>query len=201
MTADPHALLRRARAGDRSELGEFLDGYRNYLRLLVRSAIPRRLRGKVDASGVVQETLLKAHERFDQFRGTSEAEFVAWLRRIAARNVEDAARRFVGNAGRDVAREKALDGELDRSSTALANFLAGGEGSPSALAQRRELSVVVADALSALEPDHREVIVLRNLEDLEWGEIAERMGRSRGAVRMLWARALPRLKPLLEMHR
>ena len=66
------------------------------------------------------------------------------------------------------------------------------------VAQRREMGVVLADALADLPADHREVIVLRNLQDLAWPELGRRMGRSEEAVRKLWTRALVHLKPLIE---
>jgi RNA polymerase sigma-70 factor (ECF subfamily) len=86
---------------------------------------------------------------------------------------------------------------MERSSLALRDLLPASGASPSQEAQRRELGVVLADALSALDPDDREVVILRNLQELEWAEIAERMERSPGAVRMLWSRALQRIAPLL----
>jgi RNA polymerase sigma-70 factor (ECF subfamily) len=175
-----------------------LESYRNYLRLMARSVLGHRLRGKVDPSDVVQETLLKAHERFGQFRGESEPEVVAWLRQILVRNVADLVRRYAPGGGRDVARERPIEDEMERSSRALAGLIPSPHSTPSKGAQRRELAVLFADALADLEPDHREVILLRNLDDLDWGEIAERMCRTPAAARMLWARALPRLKPLLE---
>jgi len=76
--------------------------------------------------------------------------------------------------------------------------VAGENSTPSQSAQRRELGVVLADALASLTVDYREVIVLRSIEEREWDEIAQRMGRSPGAVRMLWTRALQQLKPLIE---
>ena len=90
-TPDPEDLLRQARAGSAAALGQLLDLYRNYLELLARLQIGRRLQGKVDAADLVQETFLKAHRDFAQFRGKSEGEWVGWLRQILAMNLAQSA--------------------------------------------------------------------------------------------------------------
>jgi RNA polymerase sigma-70 factor (ECF subfamily) len=190
-------LIARARAGQADGLTRLLESYRNYLGLLACTWVDASLRGKADASDLVQETLLKAHRRFGQFRGHTEPEIAAWLRQILARNLADFARRFQVTEARQVSRERSLEEMLDRSSQAMQMLAAGGH-SPSQSAARRELSVVLADALAKLPQDYREVIVLRNLRELEWAEIAGRMNRSEGAVRILWARALKQLRPLIE---
>jgi RNA polymerase sigma-70 factor (ECF subfamily) len=183
--------------GDPGALGRLLESYRNYLRLLARTGIDVSLQGKADPSDLVQETLLKAHQRFSQFRGRTEAELAAWLRQILARHLTDLLRRYHKVEARQVGRERSLEDLLTASSAALDNLLAGG-ASPSQSAQRREQSVVLADALADLSDDHREVIILRSIEELDWDDIAAKMGRSTGAVRLLWARALKQLRPLIE---
>jgi RNA polymerase sigma-70 factor (ECF subfamily) len=185
----------RARPGARERL---LESYRNYLRLLARSGIDASLQGKADPSDLVQETMLKAHQGFDQFRGVSEGELIAWLRQILANKLADLERRYHGTQARGAGRERSLEQALDSSSAALDRLLAGKGASPSASAERRELAVVLADALAELSADHREVLVLRSLEERDWDEVARRMGRSPGAMRMLWARALKQLRPLIE---
>jgi RNA polymerase sigma-70 factor (ECF subfamily) len=191
-------LLEDRRELHADELAAFLEAYRNYLALLARTGIPNSLQGKADPSDLVQDTLVKAIERFDQFRGKTEGELVAWLRQILARNLTDLARRYHSAAGRQVAREMSLDATLDASSAKLRNLLAAEKSTPSQSAQRRELSVVLADALAELAADYREVLVLRSIEEQDWDHIAQQMGRSPGAVRMLWTRALQQLRPLIE---
>jgi RNA polymerase sigma-70 factor (ECF subfamily) len=117
--ADPEQLLRLARAGDGQALGQLLELYRNYLLLLARTEIGRRLQGKVDAADLAQETFLAAHRDFAQFRGTTEAELVSWLRRILAANLVDLIRRYCGARRRDVRLERQLADELDQSSRAI----------------------------------------------------------------------------------
>jgi RNA polymerase sigma-70 factor (ECF subfamily) len=165
--------------------------------LLAGAGVGGSLQGKVDASDVVQETLLKACEHFGQFQGQTEAELLAWLRQILARNLADLVRHYRGSGARDVARVRSLEATLDASSAALGNLVAGEGSTPSQTAKRRELAVVLADALAALTADYREVL-LRSTEERDWDDVARHMGRSAGAVPMLWTRALQQLRPLIE---
>jgi RNA polymerase sigma-70 factor (ECF subfamily) len=190
----PEDLLREARAGGGAALGQLLDVYRNYLGLLARVQIGRRLRSKVDPSDLVQEAFLEAHRDFPQFRGSSEGELVAWLRRILVTNLANVVRHYVGTQGRDVRMETDLAREVEDSSRMLERGLVAGGSSPSQRAARREQSVLLADALHALLPDYREVIILRNLEGLTFPQVAERMGRSLDSVEKLWVRALVQLR-------
>ena len=146
---------------------------------------------------MVQETMLNAHANFGQFQGATEAELIAWLRRIMARQVAGLARRF-RTAARKNTREVSFDDALRNSSAAIDKLVVDAGPSPSTAFRRRELTVIVADALAQLSPDHREVIVLRNIQELDWPEVAKKMGRSTDAVRFLWTRALKQLRPLLE---
>jgi len=191
------SLLREARAGDEAALGRLLELYRNYLRLQARALVGAGLRVRVDPSDLVQETFLEAHRDFGWFAGESEGEIVAWLRQILVRNLADQLKRHQAR-GRDYRRQESLEARLDRSSRDLQEALAAGQSTPSARAAEREQSVLLADALAALPADYREVIVLRHLERLKFDDIAVRLGRSSGAVRMLWTRALEKLHALLE---
>jgi RNA polymerase sigma-70 factor (ECF subfamily) len=175
-----------------------LELYRPYLGLLARLEIGRRLRGKADVADVVQDAFLEAARQFAKFRGSSEPELTAWLRRILAGCLATLARRYLGTQGRDVRLEQALADDLDGSCRTLDGALVARGSSPSHRASRREQAVLLADALERLPDDYREVIVLRGLEGLTFPEVAERMGRTAVSVERLWSRALPRLKHALE---
>jgi RNA polymerase sigma-70 factor (ECF subfamily) len=192
-------LIERARRDEPGALDRLLDAYHNYLRLLARTGLDASLQGKADPSDLVQEALLHAVQRFGQFRGATDAELAGWLRQILARCLADFVRRY-RTKGRRAGREQSLDDLLARSSQAMERVLATGGGSPSSSAQRRDLGVVLSDALAQLSDDHREVIVLHHLEGLGWDEVARRLGRTEGAVRMLWTRALKQLRPLIDEH-
>jgi RNA polymerase sigma-70 factor (ECF subfamily) len=186
--------LQRARAGDASALGELLAPYTRYLALLARLKIGRDLQGKTDPDDVVQETFLEAHRNFALFRGQTEAELLAWLRQILAGRLANMVRHYLGAQGRDVRLERQLSLELDQSSHVLGDVLISPASSPSGQAARRELAVLLADALSALPEHYRDVIVLRHLEGLTFAAVAERMGRSEDSVQKLWLRALAQLR-------
>lgn len=187
-------LLALARDGDGASLGRLLGLYGDYLSLLARLQIGRRLQGKVDAADLVQDTFLEAHRHFGQFRGTTEAELVCWLRQILAGLLANLVRKFCGTQRRDVRLERELAQELDHSSRALDQSLIAPQSTPSQQAVRREQAVLLADALERLPDDYREVIILRHLEGLSFAEISRRMGRSVDSVKNLWARALAQLR-------
>jgi RNA polymerase sigma-70 factor (ECF subfamily) len=179
---------------DSAALGQLLERYRNYLALLARLQISRRLQGKLDEEDLVQETFLRAHRRFAQFRGTTEQELVSWLRQILASSVANAVRHYLGTKRRDPRLERQLAMELDCSSRILDQGLLAGQSSPSHQAAVRERAVLLSDCLARLTPDYREAVILRHLEGLSFLQVAERMGRTVDSVKKLWARALAELR-------
>jgi RNA polymerase sigma-70 factor (ECF subfamily) len=196
---DPERLIALARSGQSVALGQLLECYRNYLTILARLQVGRKLQGKVDALDLVQEAFLEAHRDFGHFRGSSERELVAWLRRILTTNLANAIRHYHGTKRRDIQLERELSVELARSSGVLDCGLIARQSSPSQQAARRERAVILADALQTLPEDYRETIVLRHLEGLSFPEVAARMGRTEDSVKKLWARALVRLRVGLEV--
>jgi RNA polymerase sigma-70 factor (ECF subfamily) len=189
----PEVLLARARGGDHDALGSLLEEYREYLRVLARARIGRDLQVRLDASDLVQEALLEAHRDFRQFLGQTEAELTVWLRRILVRNLADQLKHHQSQK-RNFQREQPLAVLALQAHEALAAPLS----TPSAHAARREQAVLLASALAQLSEDYREVVTMRHLEGKNFDEIATALGRSSGAVRMLWMRALERLGVLLE---
>jgi RNA polymerase sigma-70 factor (ECF subfamily) len=188
------SLLDEARQGTPAAQGELLRRYESWLTLLARIQLESQLRAKFDPSDIVQQAMVDAIRGLSQFRGTTEAELTAWLRQVLARALAHELRRYLGTRQRDVSLEVSLDAQLARSSQRLGAMLAGTGTSPSEQVIRREADVQLADALSRLSDDHRQVLVLRHLEDLSHEQIAERMDRSVGAIRMLWTRALAALR-------
>jgi RNA polymerase sigma-70 factor, ECF subfamily len=175
-----------------------LERYRSWLGLLARLQVEPRFRAKFDPSDIVQQTMLEAVRGWPQFRGDTEAELAAWLRQILAHVLSHEMRRFGGVQERDIGREVSLEQALAESSRRLGDALAAPGSSPSEQAGRHELELRLAGALARLPADYAEVIILRNVEGLPHEQIAERMGRGVGAVRMLWVRALARMRQELE---
>jgi RNA polymerase sigma-70 factor (ECF subfamily) len=174
-----------------------LENYRDYLRMLARLQLSPRLQAKLDASDVVQQAILQAHASRAQFRGESEAEWLAWLRAILANALAAAARRFAAEA-RDLDRERALEAELEQSSSQLEGLLAADLTSPSERAVRCEELLRLAHAMNHLPPDQRRVVELHHLKGLPVAEVAKLMDRTRPAVVGLLFRGLKKLRELLQ---
>lgn len=173
-----------------------LEAYRDYLRLLVSLQINPRLRTKVDASDIVQQAILHAHEARARFRGQTEAEWLAWLRAILANALAGAARRF-NSQSRELGRERSLEVELERSSARLEGLFVADQSSPSEKAVHREELLRMVCSLAQLPEDQRQVIELHYLKGLRVADVAEQMGRTRPAVVGLLFRALKKLRELL----
>jgi RNA polymerase sigma-70 factor (ECF subfamily) len=194
-------LLEEARQGQTEPLGELLQLYRNYLTVLATTQLDRRLRRRMNPSDVVQDTMLAAHRDFGQFRGGTERELLAWLRQILINCLYHAFETHLRAKMRDARREISLEqvsAALDRSVVNFAQVLADPGPSPSLPVRQRERAVALADQLAKLRPQYRDVIVLRNLQELSFEEVAERMNRKPGAVRMLWLRAIEKFKQVYE---
>jgi RNA polymerase sigma-70 factor (ECF subfamily) len=178
--------------------GPRLERFASYLRLLARLHLDPRLRGKLDASDLAQQSLLAAHQALHQFRGRTDAELAAWLRQILAHQLAHAVR-DLGRAKRDLARERSLEAALDASSARLEQWLAADQSSPSARAQRQEQAVQVAAALETLPEAQREALLLHYWQGRTLPQIAAELGRSPAAVAGLLQRGLKALRQQLSL--
>jgi RNA polymerase sigma-70 factor (ECF subfamily) len=181
-----------AQDGDSGRLEE----HRDYLRLLARLHLNPRLRSKFDPSDAVQQTLLKAYENWEQFRGQGDAELAAWLRRILANTLTDALREF-GRAKRDLGREQSLEAALADSVQSLQGLLGTPPSSPSRQAMRHEDLLRLAQALEQLPEDQRTVVEMHHLQEKSVADIGRALERSEAAVAGLLRRGLKRLRQLL----
>jgi RNA polymerase sigma-70 factor (ECF subfamily) len=179
-------------SGQRRSLAE----YRDYLRLVARLQLNPLLQAKLDPSDIVQDTLLRAHERQDQFQGKTEAEYAAWLRQILANQVVDAARRF-GTAGRELLRERSLEEAFEESASRLESWLAIDSPTPQARASREEDLMRLAQALAELPEDQRTAVEMKHLQGCTVEVISQHLGRSKGAVAGLLHRGVTQLRQRL----
>jgi RNA polymerase sigma-70 factor (ECF subfamily) len=192
------SLIEQFRAGHSDAGNELLKNYEPYLRLLARVQMESRFTAKFDAADLAQQTMIAAVRDFPNFRGNSDAEFAAWLRQILAHVLAHEIRRYHGTQKRDLSREVSLDQTVSESAQRLADMLPATATSPTQAVVRHERQVHLARALDQLPADYREVIVLRHLEGLSHEQIAARLGRNPGAIRMLWVRALARLRAVMQ---
>jgi RNA polymerase sigma-70 factor (ECF subfamily) len=175
------------------DLPALLERYRPYLLLLARSQLPPRLRAKLDASDIVQQTLLEAHRDRDRFHDIDGAGRVAWLRTILAHNLANAARDFDRDK-RDVNREQSLEQALQASSARLEAWLSGGGLSPSGQVERNEQLLRLAELLLELPEAQRQAVELRYLWGWTLKEIAGHLGKSPSAVAGLLHRGMSLLR-------
>lgn len=173
-----------------------LERFRDYLTLLARLHLQPRLQSKLGASDIVQQTLLKAGQNLGQFRGRTEAEQAAWLRRILTNTLVDAVREFEGGK-RDVARERSLAVAVDQSSARLEALLLDRTQSPSEQALQHEELLHLSTALAALPDDQRQALELHYLQGCPVAEVAAHMARTERSVAGLVRRGLHTLRQLL----
>ena len=173
-----------------------IERYRAYLELMARLQVGRRLRGKIDLSGVVQQTMLEAHLARERWSSAGEVQLTAWLRRILANNLRDEVRK-ISAAARDVTRERPLEAEMDESSSRVEAWLAADQSSPSEHVMRQEQLLALAHALAQLPDDQRQAIELHHLQGCPLAEVAQALERNKGAVAALLYRGLKKLRGLL----
>jgi RNA polymerase sigma-70 factor (ECF subfamily) len=173
--------------------GREWERFRAYLTLIARMQLDAGLLGKVDLSGVVQQTLLEAHLAMAQLRTWSEAQQRAWLRRALAHNLTDEARKLAADC-RDVGRERSLQAALEESSSRLEAWLAADQSSPDERASRNEQLLRVAEALEQLPDAQRTAVEMHYLQELPLAQVAAALGRNREAVAQLVHRGITRLR-------
>jgi RNA polymerase sigma-70 factor (ECF subfamily) len=182
---------------EEKDLAERLERFRSYLYLLARLQLNPRFQGKLDASDVVQQTLARALEALDQFRGSGDAEMAAWLRQILTRHLANTLR-DLGRGKRDIARERSLEATLTQSSARLEAWLAADQSSPSQRAERNEQVLHLAEAMATLPEAQCEALTLHHLHGWTLEEVSRQIGRSETAVAGLIKRGLKALRRQLQ---
>jgi RNA polymerase sigma-70 factor, ECF subfamily len=187
MEPDPaiHGLIERARAGDRSALGELLERYRGFLVGLADRMLDDRAAARLDASDIVQQTCLSVHKQIAEFDGEDAPQFAAWLRQIHERNIRNAARDQLHAGKRAIDREKGgrdADAFAARQMTASQNVV------------QSEESARLARAIAQLPPQEQEALRRRYLDGESMVEIASAMGLTKDALVWLMKRAMTSLR-------
>lgn len=192
-------LLVGAKNGDGDAVNQLLDRHRDALRRIVQLRLDAKIQRRIDVSDVVQDVLVEANRRLQDYLGNPAMPFHLWLRQIAQDRIIDAHRRHRGSAKRSVDRERPLAAPAadDRSTMELAAQICDPQMTPAALATQHELAQCVERALAKLNDQDCEIIVMRHHEQLSNQEAAQALGLSEPAVSMRYLRALRRLRALL----
>jgi RNA polymerase sigma-70 factor (ECF subfamily) len=169
------------------------DRLRDALQVIARLQVDPALHGKLDLSGVVQQTLLEAYQGRERWQGGPKGQQFAWLRRALANNLADELRKLAAGK-RDLRREQALDAALEHSSARIEGWLAADHTSPSDKAERHEQELALAEALLELPPAQREALILQHWHGRSLAEIGEVLGKSPAAVAGLIKRGLAHLR-------
>ncbi len=192
-------LLARVQAGDDDAFVELFARYRGRLKQLLQFRMDPRLRGREDASDVLQEVYIDAHQRLHHYLKKPELSFYVWLRQVTTQRLIDIHRRHLKAEMRDVKQEVSINRfAAGATSASMASLLVARLASPSQLVMRAEMIALVEMALEQMDPIDREVLALRHFEELRNHEVAEILGLKEAAASNRYVRALTRLRDALE---
>ncbi len=192
-------LLANARQGDRAAVNRLLERHRVSLKKLIQLRLDRKIARRVDASDVVQDVLMEANTRLQDYLADPKMPFHLWLRQLAQDRMIDVYRRHRGAQRRSLDREQSIAAPQfsDQSGFDLMGQLADHELTPAAASIRKELEARFVLALDQLEDEDREIVLMRHFEQLGNSEVADALGLSAAAAGMRHLRALRKLRAIL----
>ncbi len=198
-SADTQNLLDQAKKGDAAAVDQLLARHREPIRRLIDLRLDPAIVQRVDASDVVQDVLLEASKRLQDYLKNPAMPFHLWLRHIAKDHIIDAHRRHHQAQKRGVHREQPLarPGWLDQSSLELAGQLIDPERTPASAAIQQELQRRLHVALAQLDEDDRDILLMRHFEQLPNQDVANLLGLTEAAASMRYLRAIRRLRDVL----
>ncbi|WP_298866403.1 sigma-70 family RNA polymerase sigma factor [uncultured Gimesia sp.] len=189
------ALIEEALKGNQDAIGQLFDRHRPYLKILTQRAVDGRLQARIDDSDLVQQTYLSAIKNFEKFDGKEEAQFIAWLRKIHERNIQDTIRKHLGSDKRSIKNERDVAaGENDGVLFHLETL------SPSQRVMQAEEAVRLAEVMASIPEDQREAVRLRHLEGWSLAELEKHFDRSETAVASLIKRGLENIRKRLKQE-
>jgi RNA polymerase sigma-70 factor, ECF subfamily len=192
-------LLFNAKAGDDLCRGQLVESYRDYLCSIAKTRIGQRLGARLSPSDIVQETMLAAWNEFESFRGDNSAQFTIWLRTILLRKLSRAVETHVHAGKRDIRRER-MTGNAAMAGSLLSSIICdpfvAPDHSPSSIVSGQEQQENMLRLLEELPEDYRRVIEMRVFDQMRFEEIATEFNRTSTAVRLLWLRAVKKLREL-----
>jgi RNA polymerase sigma-70 factor (ECF subfamily) len=191
-------LIAQAKVGDRAAVEQLLARHRKALRRMIDLRMDQMVRRRVDASDIVQDVLIEANRRLDEYLKNPVMPFHLWLRQMAQDRLIDAHRRHRGAARRSIDREQAPAATADQSTYDLAAALADPQLTPASEAMWHELQRRFQAAVEELDEQDREVILMRHFEYLSNSDVAAALGLSEAAAGMRYLRAMRRLRERLE---
>ena len=175
-----------------------IDAFRSYLLILARGQIPQAMQARLDASDIVQDTLLEAHRKRAQFEGGNDpGQLAGWLRQLLSFNLIDAMR-TQQRGRRDVRREHAMRNSIDESAVGLEHLLVADDTSPSMQVDRHAQILRIADAIETLPEHQRLAILMRYCQQRTLEEISVQLEKSKSAVAGLLKRGLAALREKLK---
>lgn len=192
-------LLQRAARGDSNAMSTLFQQHRERLKRMVALRLDRRLQKRVDASDVVQEALISASNRLGEYAADPKMDFFLWLRWITGEKLINVHQHHLGTKKRDVSQEVSIYRRPmpEACSVSLAQQLLGQLTSPTKAVARAEMQLLVQDVLNSMDPIDREILVLRNFEQMSTTETAEALGIKRSTASKRYISALKRLKQTL----
>jgi len=192
-------LLDQARQGRADAVEQLLARHREPVRRMIDLRLDPAIVQRVDASDVVQEVMLEASRRLQDYLQNPTMPFLVWLRHLAKDHLIDAHRRHHQAQKRGVNREQPLHRPAwaDQSSLELAGQLVDAERTPASEAIQQELQRRLHDAIAQLDDIDREVILMRHFEQLSNQEVAQALELTGPASSMRYLRAVRRLRDLL----
>src|SRR4051812_26599482 len=192
-------LLAEAKGGDVEAVNRLMDRHRDSLRRMVQLRLDQRIQRRIDVSDIVQDVLVEANRRLQDYLAHPAMPYHLWLRQIAQDRIIDAHRRHRASAKRSVDRERplAVPAAGDHSTMELAAQLSDQELTPATAAAQHEMARLVEAAIAKLPDQDCEIIVMRHYEQLSNQEVAQSLSLTEPAASMRYLRALRRLKELM----